>query len=274
VGEVLTVTVTVHNHSQGCQYPLYDISLPQLEEVSLFEAVSPSRLGPPGPNPATFTLKAIRPGTAPITAHAYGERYCYDAYVWHTLTGGSEPITVEPAVAPLPSLDFTQGSWKMGTAMPQPARSEMPAVTIGDWIYVPGGFGDPVRLDRYNPAMDQWQTLAQMPAGRHHLMATAYEDKLYLFGGAPAQSWEPTATVWVYDPANDSWQELPPMPESRLAGAAVTMNDRIYVVGGAQAEARPCLSSTLSRKAGGCCLPRLRPVSTLARWSMRLKSGF
>jgi hypothetical protein len=95
VGETLTVTVTVHNHSQDCQYPLYDISLPRLEEASLFEAVSPSKLGPPGPNPATFTLKAIRPGTAPITAQAYGERYCYDAYVWHTLTGVSDSITIE-----------------------------------------------------------------------------------------------------------------------------------------------------------------------------------
>ena len=76
----------------------------------------------------------------------------------------------------------------MGTFMPPPARSEMPAVTIGDSIYVPGGFGGPVRLDRYNPERDQWQTLAQMPAGRHHLMATAYEGRLYLFGGAPPQS--------------------------------------------------------------------------------------
>jgi N-acetylneuraminic acid mutarotase len=117
--------------------------------------------------------------------------------------------------------------------MPQPARSEMPAVTIGDWIYVPGGFGDPTRLDRYNPETDQWQTLAQMPAGRHHLMATAYGDKIYLFGGATAQSWEPPATVWVYDPASDTWQELPPMPEPRLAGAAVTLNDKIYIAGGA-----------------------------------------
>ncbi len=233
VGEILTLTVTVQNHSRDCQYPLYEVWLPQLEESSLFEAVSPPKLGPPGPNPATFTLKAIRPGTMPIKVQAYGERYCYDAYVWHTLSGVSKPVTVEPEAAPLPSLDFAQGSWQMGTSMPQPARSEMPAVTIDDWIYVPGGFGDPARLDRYNPETDQWQTLAQLPAGRHHLMAAAYGGKLYLFGGAPSQSWEPTATVWVYDPVDDTWQELPPMPEPRLAGAAVTLNDKIYIAGGA-----------------------------------------
>jgi len=104
--------------------------------------------------------------------------------------------------------------------MPSPARSEMPAVTLGEWIYVPGGFGDPARLDRYPPQTYRWQSLVPMPAGRHHLMATAYGGKLYLFGGALASSWEPTATVWRYDPADDAWQNLPAMPEARLAGAA------------------------------------------------------
>src|SRR5690349_22174524 len=67
------------------------------------------------------------------------------------------------------------------------ARSEMPAVELNGLIYIPGGFG-PVRgglangkgpvdtLDVYNPAMDQWHSLAPMPDGRHHEMITVYKD--------------------------------------------------------------------------------------------------
>jgi N-acetylneuraminic acid mutarotase len=109
----------------------------------------------------------------------------------------------------------------------------MPAVTLGDRIYVPGGFGAPEQLGRYNPQTDQWETLANMPAGRHHLMAIGYEGQLYIFGGAQAPGWEPTNTVWRYDPAANSWQELGPMPEARLAGAAVVLANKIYIAGGA-----------------------------------------
>jgi N-acetylneuraminic acid mutarotase len=116
--------------------------------------------------------------------------------------------------------------------MNPPARSEMPAVARGDWIYVPGGFGGEARLERYNPLAEQWETLADMPAGRHHLMAATYNESLYIFGGAQAPGWEPTNTVWRYDPATDTWGEVGVMPEQRLAGAAVTLGDKIYVAGG------------------------------------------
>jgi non-specific serine/threonine protein kinase len=72
-----------------------------------------------------------------------------------------------------------------------------------------------------------------MPAGRHHLMATAYNNQLYILGGAEPEGWTPTNTVWQYDPITGQWQGLDPMPEARLAGAAVTLADKIYLVGGA-----------------------------------------
>jgi N-acetylneuraminic acid mutarotase len=128
--------------------------------------------------------------------------------------------------------DPTQGIWRAGAPMPSPARSEMPAITLGEWVYVPGGFGDPARLDRYGPRADQWQTLAPMPAGRHHLMASAHNGQLYIFGGADAPDWTPTDTVWRYDPATNIWTELGRMLEARSAGAAVTLGDKIYIIGG------------------------------------------
>ena len=71
-----------------------------------------------------------------------------------------------------------------------------------------------------------------MPAGRHHLMAVANKNQLYVLGGAQAQSWKPTDTVWRYDATTDHWVALNPMPEARLAGSAVTLNDKSYIVGG------------------------------------------
>lgn len=133
---------------------------------------------------------------------------------------------------PPPTPDFMQGSWQAGTGMPQPARSEMPAVRLGEQIYVPGGFDGFERLERYDPATGQWERLADLPEGRHHLMATAHNDQLYLFGGAQGIGWAPTSTSWRYDPATDQWQTLTPMPENRMAGAAVSLDDKIYVIGG------------------------------------------
>jgi N-acetylneuraminic acid mutarotase len=71
-----------------------------------------------------------------------------------------------------------------------------------------------------------------MPDGRNHLMSTAYNGRLYVFGGAQSGSGQATRTTWVYDPAKDTWTVLAPMPEARAAGAAVALGDYLYVIGG------------------------------------------
>jgi N-acetylneuraminic acid mutarotase len=131
--------------------------------------------------------------------------------------------------------------WKQRATMPT-ARSEMPAVELNGLIYVPGGFGPvpgglangkgPVTtFDVYDPASDQWRSLAPMPEPRHHLMLTAYHGMIYVFGGF-IDPWITQSNTWVYDPATNHWTVLKPMPAPRTAGAAVTLGDYIYVVGG------------------------------------------
>jgi N-acetylneuraminic acid mutarotase len=111
------------------------------------------------------------------------------------------------------------------------ARSEMPAVAMGGLIYVPGGFGGLRTVEVYDPVKDTWARRAQLPEGRHHLMAAALDGRLYVFGGA-LQDWAPANNTWAYDPAVDTWTALTPMSESRRAGAAVTLGKVMYVVGG------------------------------------------
>ena len=132
-----------------------------------------------------------------------------------------------PEIEPSPS-----AAWTQRTSMPT-ARSENAAAVIGRIIYVPGGFGGEQTLEAYDTATDTWQTLADLPEPRHHLMAASHGGKVYIFGGARSLlDWKPQAKAWAYDVETDSWSEIASMPEPRLAGAAVALGEFIYVVGG------------------------------------------
>ena len=154
------------------------------------------------------------------------------------------PTAITPGTA-TPDLS-EKGTWLERASMPT-ARSEMPAVELNGLIYVPGGFGpEPAGLangygpvntfDVYNPRTDEWQSLAPMPQPRHHLMVTAYQGKIYAFGGF-IDPWITQSNTWVYDPVTDQWSVLRPMPAPRTAGAAVTLGDSIYLVGGTTSQA-------------------------------------
>jgi N-acetylneuraminic acid mutarotase len=116
------------------------------------------------------------------------------------------------------------------------ARSEHAAT------YVIGGFGadysdtrTPQTFEVYDPATDTWTGLPDFPeTGRHHLMMTAFEDKIYVFGGTyiaykgGLNSLQP----FVYDPATETWSKAELMPSRRTAGVAVVLDEFIYIVGG------------------------------------------
>ena len=133
------------------------------------------------------------------------------------------------------SPDLPSG-WRLGLPMLTP-RSEMSAVEIDGVAYVPGGFSGPLgtaRFEAYDIQRDTWNELSSMPAARHHMMASAHDGLLYVFGGSSAAGFNATSTAWRYDPTTDKWEELPSMPEERMSGAAVTINDIIYIMGGNQ----------------------------------------
>jgi N-acetylneuraminic acid mutarotase len=127
--------------------------------------------------------------------------------------------------------DLFHGAWQGGTGQ-TPARSEMPAAVLNGLIYVPGGFGGETVFQAYDPGAELWIDLAPFPEGRHHLMAASADGKIFVFGGAAADSWEATSTVFAYDPATAAWSEAALLPEPRMSGVAVTLNDKIYIVGG------------------------------------------
>ena len=93
LSETLVVTVSV-TPSEGCMFPIYELTLGQ--DGSIFEYVSPSTatVGPPVSNPFTYTLTAVSTGTVTFDALVYGERYCGDYWQWMYLSGESEPVKV------------------------------------------------------------------------------------------------------------------------------------------------------------------------------------
>ncbi|MBP6786073.1 MAG: hypothetical protein KA170_00690 [Candidatus Promineofilum sp.] len=104
VGDILTLAVDV-DVSQGCQYPILELSLAQAkDETPIFAPIDPPAELITGPVslPSIWTFRATQLGTATFDARTYGERYCNDYWNWHYLYGQSESIHVDEAAVWLP----------------------------------------------------------------------------------------------------------------------------------------------------------------------------
>ena len=118
------------------------------------------------------------------------------------------------------------------------ARSETPAAVIDETIYVPGGLvstaqgvGVAASVERYRSDTNTWDSVAEMPAPRHHSMSVAVDGLVYVLGGF-GDGFDPWATGWVFEPQPNGWSEIADLPLSVGAGAAVEIEGIIYVVGG------------------------------------------
>jgi hypothetical protein len=99
VGDTISVTVRFdYNLAPGCSYPLYDVTLePVPNDPQLVRFETPARIGPPGPNPAPYTLTAIAAGTLKLRGLGYGEINCGNGWQWSYRMGESSEITISPA---------------------------------------------------------------------------------------------------------------------------------------------------------------------------------
>ncbi len=100
IGDTISAVVTVENQSIGCQYPVYDLTLSQPGDT-LFRFDSPATVGPPVAAQTVYTLTALAPGTATLTASAYGERNCGNGWQWAYVNGDSAPVTIVSALMQL-----------------------------------------------------------------------------------------------------------------------------------------------------------------------------
>jgi len=127
------------------------------------------------------------------------------------------------------------GSWTTGTPMPV-ARSEDSVAAIGNHIFVVGGYAqgtvDSARCDVYDASSSTWSRCANLPRGLNHVGVTAYNGKLYTFGGFIAQNRDPVTDANVYDPATNSWSSIAPLPHALGSISVAVLDGKIHLVGG------------------------------------------
>ena len=124
--------------------------------------------------------------------------------------------------------------WIELSPKPLPA-SGIDSVVIGNKIYIPGGItmdGDVSKIfEVFDPNLDNWDPLSNLPEGRSSYSAVAFEGQLYLFGGWDGLSIQDT--VLIYNPNSDVWEYgSNPMPQPIMNSGAVVANGRIYIIGG------------------------------------------
>jgi N-acetylneuraminic acid mutarotase len=151
----------------------------------------------------------------------------------------------QPVISQSVESDQDRGSWR--TAAPAPTkRTEVAAASLGDKIYVVGGFEQPgltnvmnlaitATVEAYDSATDRWTTRASLPVGLHHVGIAVAGGRLYVIGGyrqSGVIAWHPVATVYTYDPATDAWSERAPMPSPRGALSVAEHGGKLYAIGG------------------------------------------
>lgn len=139
---------------------------------------------------------------------------------------GGDGATPDAAVETAPP----SKGFSVGPALPS-AWQEHAVVTTSAGLYVLGGFA-PLRVAREVPLLRDgvWGAAPELPAERHHLMATAIGDEVYALGGMTGLDFTSQKTAWVL--RSGAWTSLPDLPEARGAGGAAALDGVVYVVGG------------------------------------------
>lgn len=132
------------------------------------------------------------------------------------------------------------------------ALNSASGVEVQQQLYVVGGrkvgAGNLALLQRFDPALSQWQQLAPMPQASGGLAAATLGRHILVFGGEYFDNdGGVLAPVWQYDIASDSWQQQGTMPQPRHGLGAVTLNNKVYVLGGATEVGLKATSATLER---------------------------
>ncbi len=148
------------------------------------------------------------------------------------VAGGLVARELGMATAAFEAYDIATDTWEQLAPVPTLVHHTALAVVDGA-VYAAGGydinFAPIANAWRYDPAIDQWTAIADMPAPRGaHQMLTIGE-RLWVVGGDGPDS----SSLWVYDPATDTWQtDFASLSVARNHLAAVVDDETIYVIAG------------------------------------------
>ncbi len=120
---------------------------------------------------------------------------------------------------------------------------ELSGAVVNGKFYVVGAWGGGTPygvfnfVEEYDPTRNIWTSRAPMPTARSAATAVAYNDKVYVFGGAYNNDFGNARTnytvVEAYDPANNTWAIETYLPTCRQSPAVAVVGNKAYVMGGA-----------------------------------------
>ena len=145
---------------------------------------------------------------------------------------------VHPACA-VAELAQVPGTWTTAAPLPD-KRSEVSMAADGARLYLLGGFAPgagngasaPRAVYAYNPSVDAWTQLTQLPEGVNHAGLAYLDGKLYVIGGYEEATFIATKSVHLYNVKANTWHDGPPLPTPRGALAVAVHNGRIHAIGG------------------------------------------
>jgi N-acetylneuraminic acid mutarotase len=150
-----------------------------------------------------------------------------------------------PVTATVFAYNIDLDSWTPVSSLAAgPRRNFAYASDTNGLLYAIGGYdfsGPPFalsRVEQYDPQVDVWTQLPDMPTPRQGAAAaTGLDGRIYVMGGTDT-SFQPTAVTEIYDPVSATWTTAAPMMTPRTGfGAAAGLDGLIYVFGGYSGEA-------------------------------------
>lgn len=214
--------------------------------------------GPPGPgsrhddgvayDPDAATWRAIPPAPVPpraaaVAAWVHGELVVYGGHTQSQDGDGFQYLADGAAYDP------DTETWRELPASPLPPLNGLDGVDIGDELMLFGGQNPAIGVDEqstaaaaYDPAADEWRTLADLPSPLATAEAVWTGDVVYVLGAASPQprrdappADEGTSPFVAYVIDADSWVERPDPPAGARRHHAMAWTGAELIVWGGEA---------------------------------------
>jgi N-acetylneuraminic acid mutarotase len=133
--------------------------------------------------------------------------------------------------------DFVSDEWSERAALPH-ARDHAGVAVYKGKIYVVGGRPGRANayrfFERYDPAADRWERLADYPLPVSGTGLAAVGRRLVAAGGEDPGRGRLIGRAYAYDPRSGDWEALPSMPRPKHGFGALALEGRFWAFGGAE----------------------------------------
>eukprot|EP00058_Branchiostoma_floridae_P023565 XP_002609055.1 hypothetical protein BRAFLDRAFT_59454 [Branchiostoma floridae] len=165
----------------------------------------------------------------------YDMKYYAVAAAGHRVfvTGGYDSYRKRP-LSLVQVYDLMDDTWIEAPELNR-ARYRHCSVSLGDYVYVLGGCDGHIKtasVERLSVSrFTDWERFDSMLQEVEMASATAYGERIYVFGGATAGEHSSTAKVQCYSLARRDWEYVSPLPTSTWAVCSAAARGLIAVLG-------------------------------------------